>query len=61
MRLHIYQAKDGDWRWRLLARNWKIIADSAEGYASLRNARRAAARLTRAWRVGEPLEITVTL
>ncbi len=37
----IYQDKGGDWRWRLRARNGRIVADSAEGYASKRNAHRA--------------------
>lgn len=37
----IYQDKGGDWRWRLRARNGRIVADSAEGYASKRNAYRA--------------------
>lgn len=31
----------GEWRWRALARNGKVVADSAEGYASERNAKRA--------------------
>lgn len=39
----IYQDKGGDWRWRLRARNGRIVADSAEGYASKRNAHRAVA------------------
>ncbi len=33
------------WRWRLVSRNGKIIADSGEGYESKANARRAARRL----------------
>lgn len=32
-RVQVYKADDG-WRWRLLARNGKIVADSAEAYAS---------------------------
>src|SRR5690606_15930006 len=36
----IYRARDG-WRWRLVAGNGKIVADSGEAYASTRNARRA--------------------
>lgn len=30
-RCEVYHAEDG-WRWRLVARNGKIVADSAEGY-----------------------------
>lgn len=37
----VYKDKAGEWRWRLKARNGKIVADSGEGYASKRNARRA--------------------
>lgn len=28
----VYQDKGGEWRWRLKARNGRVIADSAEGY-----------------------------
>ena len=37
----LYRDAGGLWRWRLRARNGRIVADSAEGYASRRNARRA--------------------
>lgn len=37
----IYKDKGGDWRWRLRARNGRIVADSAEGYASKRNVKNA--------------------
>jgi len=30
---HLYKDKRGEYRWRLRARNRKIIADSGEGYA----------------------------
>lgn len=30
----IYKDKTGEWRWRLLAPNTRIIADSAEGYST---------------------------
>lgn len=30
----VYQDKSGQFRWRLLAANNKIIADSAEGYVN---------------------------
>ena len=39
-----YQATDG-WRWRLVARNGKIIADSGEAYVSERKVRAACWRL----------------
>lgn len=37
----IYRDPTGDWRWRLRARNGRIVADSAEAYASKRNVQRA--------------------
>lgn len=41
MKFHIYQDKRGEWRWRLKARNGRIVADSGEGYANQGNAVRA--------------------
>jgi uncharacterized protein YegP (UPF0339 family) len=41
-KFEIYQDVVHEWRWRLLAPNGKIIADSGEGYATRANARRAA-------------------
>lgn len=38
----VYKDKAGQFRWRLRARNGKIIASSSEGYASKRNVMRAA-------------------
>ena len=32
MKFHIYRDKAGEWRWRLVARNGRIRADSGEGY-----------------------------
>lgn len=44
-RLDIYQDRAKGWRWRLIAPNGRIIADSAEAYTrrsdALRGARRA--------------------
>lgn len=36
------------WRWKLIARNGKAIADGAEGYATKSNLARAVQRLDRA-------------
>ena len=30
----VYEDKAGEWRWRVKARNGKVLADSAEGYRS---------------------------
>lgn len=37
MKCHVYKAKDG-YRWRLKARNGRIIAESGEAYSSRGNA-----------------------
>ena len=41
----VYQDKSGEWRWRRVAPNGEIIADSSEGYVSMSNAERAAERV----------------
>lgn len=37
----VFQDGGGLWRWRILARNGRVVADSGEGYASKANAHRA--------------------
>jgi uncharacterized protein YegP (UPF0339 family) len=41
VRWDVYEDQAGQWRWRAVARNGKVLADGAEGYASERNAKRA--------------------
>lgn len=36
----VYRDSANEWRWRLVASNGKIIADSGEGYKSKQGARR---------------------
>lgn len=40
----IYKDKSGEWRWSLVAKNGKIIGDSAEGYLTQEGAVAAAHR-----------------
>jgi len=40
----IYQDRSGEWRWKRVAGNGEIIADSGEGYTRLSDAERAASR-----------------
>lgn len=42
--LSIYKARDG-YRWRLVARNGRLIADSGEAYSRKADAKRAVWRL----------------
>lgn len=44
MKFHIYRSRNGEWRWRLKARNGEIMA-SGEGYRSKSGARRAILRI----------------
>lgn len=44
VRLVIYRDTAGKWRWRLQAKNGRIIADGAEGYSKAGNVERAAIR-----------------
>lgn len=46
IRFETYPDQHGEWRWRALAGNGRIIADSAEGYKTSRNAHRALASFT---------------
>ncbi len=41
----VYEDAAGEWRWRLVARNGEIVADSGEGYATRQGAREAAERV----------------
>lgn len=44
-RTEIYRDRGSMWRWRLVAANGRILADSAEGYANKSNAKRAVKRV----------------
>lgn len=37
MKFEIYQGADGQWYWRLVARNGRIVADGCEGYKQKRS------------------------
>lgn len=45
MTVEFFQDRAGGYRWRIVARNGRIVADSGEGYDSESNARRAWMRL----------------
>lgn len=42
LKIEMYKDRRGQWRWRMLARNGKVIADSAESYSKRGNVVRAA-------------------
>ena len=41
VRIEVYVDGKGEWRWRAVARNNRVVADSGEGYASRGNVLRA--------------------
>lgn len=45
MKFEVYEDKSGQWRWRAVASNGKIIADGAEAYKRQRNCLRSLRRL----------------
>jgi uncharacterized protein YegP (UPF0339 family) len=44
-KLHIYKDRKGEWRWTLVARNGKKLANRGEGYRRLAYCRQIAKRL----------------
>ncbi len=45
MRFEVYKDGKGEWRWRLLARNGRLVADCGEGYARRAQALKAVGRV----------------
>lgn len=45
MKKVVYKGTNGEWRWRLVARNGKIIATSHEEFSKMSNAIRAVKRV----------------
>jgi uncharacterized protein YegP (UPF0339 family) len=46
-RFEVYEAQDGEWRWRLIARNGEIVA-TGEGYKTRNGAIRGTESMRRA-------------
>lgn len=57
MNFELYQDAAGEWRWKLVAANGLIVADSAEGYSSFSNVKRAANMVVREIKAG----VTITV
>lgn len=56
MRIEMYQDKAGEWRWRLVAPNGRILCDSAEGYSTKPGVRRSIANFVKYLSVDVPVE-----
>lgn len=54
-RIEVYQDAAREWRWRKVAGNGEIVAESGEGYASQSNAQRAVDSVFK----DEPLPVSV--
>ena len=52
-RFELYRDKRGDWRWRVVAANGRVLADSGEGYSRRCDALRGAERTAYALPGGE--------
>jgi len=48
VKVEVYRGKDGGWRWRVKARNGRIVADSAEGYRRQADCRKGMQRAAQA-------------
>jgi uncharacterized protein YegP (UPF0339 family) len=46
MKFDVYQDRKKEWRWRLIAKNGRIVADSGEGYTRRASAFRALHRFS---------------
>lgn len=53
MRIEIYQDVRGEWRWRLVAANNRVMADSAEGYTRQLDVARAVETITVAFKADQ--------
>jgi uncharacterized protein YegP (UPF0339 family) len=56
MKVVIYEDLRGEWRWRLVAANGRIVADSSEGYVDATNVRDAVEKITAAFEGGITIE-----
>jgi len=45
MTFRVFRDNAGEWRWRLVAANGRIVADSGEGYTRRRDVERAIRRI----------------
>jgi uncharacterized protein len=45
MHFEVYKDSKGEWRWRLIARNGRVLADSGEGYKSKTKVMRILSRI----------------
>lgn len=52
LKCEVYEDAEGEWRWRVRARNNRIVADSGEGYVRRSGARKAMLRLVFDFRRG---------
>lgn len=52
MKFHVYRDTKGEIRWRLVARNGRTLADSAEGYKNLTDCKRTMGMVMQSGKAG---------
>lgn len=52
-KIEVYQDKSGDYRWRMIASNGRIMADSSEGYTRQTNCIKAMVKVAKNFHNGE--------
>lgn len=53
MKIVVYRDGVGEWRWRIVARNGRVVADSGEGY------KRRTACAAMALKIARPMDVEV--
>jgi uncharacterized protein YegP (UPF0339 family) len=56
-KIQVYRDATGDWRWRLVASNGRIVADSGEGYRRKRAALAAASKYLPQYEIVLPIHL----
>ena len=57
MRIELYKDIDKEWRWRIIARNGRIISDGQEGYRKRATMLKTLRRLKSGWKEMEIPEV----
>jgi uncharacterized protein YegP (UPF0339 family) len=58
MKIVVYQDLRGEWRWRFVAENGRVMADGAEGYDEKRGVDKALDTICGALRTGDVDRVT---
>ena len=56
-KIEVYVDSKGEWRWRLISANGRIVADSAEGYKRKASVMRAIERVKKLMNISRIVEV----